>query len=408
MSGSTATPVFQVTSAGPVVPSYAACLAWAQGQAQTIWGSDVYLGNDSPDGQLITLLATAIDDCNSACLAVYQSFQPAYAQGAGLSSVVKINNIARELSSNSTVNLLLIGTVGLVLTNATAYDGTYYWTLPATVVFPSSGSITVTATCTTPGAIQANPNTVNRIGTPTAGWNSVTNPSNAAPGAPVETDAQLRIRQASSVAIAAVGLMASMYGLLLALPGVTAVTPYENDTNLTDANGLPPYNIALIVEGGDAQQIANTIYTQKNLGTPTYGTTQEFVTDPITGATKPINFFLPTDVTITVQININVANYVGYSTSIGNEIVSAVMAFINAQPQGGESGGLKYTRLYVPAQLLGPYAAPLSPADGSTYELVSVLISRTGTAGLALLDVPIAFNEQATVIAANVTLSVAG
>jgi uncharacterized phage protein gp47/JayE len=401
------TPVLQITSAGAVVPSFADCVAFATAALQGIWGADVFLGNDSPDGQLMNLLATAIDDCNNASLAVFNSFRPAFAQGAGLSSIVKINNIRRNIASNSTVDLLLVGTVGLTLTNASASDGTFFYLLPPSVTFPSSGEITVTATCTTPGAITAAPGTITRIGTPTAGWNSVTNTDSASPGAPVEDDAQLRIRQASSVAIAAVGLMASLFGLLMAIDGVTAVSPNENDTNQTDANGIPPFNIAMIVDGGDADTIAQTIYEQKNLGTPTFGTTSVAVTDPITGIIKTINFFRPTDVPITVQINISVAGYVGFSTIIGNEIVSAVVAFINAQPQGGEAGALKFTRLYVPAQLLGPFAAPASPSDGMTYELVSVLIS-SGTGELAMADIPIAFNQQATCVTSNVTLNVAG
>jgi uncharacterized phage protein gp47/JayE len=410
MSGTTvsfpATPVCQVTANGIVVPTFAACIAWATACFQLIYGSDVYLGNDSPDGQMMQLLATAIDDTNTAYLAVYNSFRPGYAQGAGLSSIVKINNLTRDVPSNSTVDLVCIGQPGGQQSGTSASDGTYRWNLPD-FDFPSGGSITLTAICATEGSITAQPDTITIISTPNQYWQSVNNPATASPGQPVETDGTLRIRQASSAANGAVGIMAALYGALLAIDGVTAVSPYENDTDLTDANGVPANSIAMIVDGGDAQTIAQTIYLKKSLGVKTFGTTSITVSDPITGIPKVINFFVPTDVTITVAVNISIVGYTGYSSAIGAEIAAAVAAFINGQPQGGENGFLKFTRLYVPAQLLGPFAAPSSPADGSTYELLSVAISKTGGGGLAEADIPIAFNQQAVCNAANnVTINV--
>jgi len=66
------------------------------------------------------------------------------------------------------------------------------WMLPSSVVIPSGGEITVTATAQNLGAILALPNTVTSIGTPTRGWQSVTNEAAAAPGAPVESDADAK------------------------------------------------------------------------------------------------------------------------------------------------------------------------------------------------------------------------
>ncbi|MGC8170052.1 baseplate J/gp47 family protein, partial [Salmonella enterica] len=69
------------------------------------------------------------------------------------------------------------------------------WNLPASVTIPPSGLITVTATCAAIGAVSAPAGTITTINTPTRGWQSVTNPADAVPGAEVESDAALRSRQ---------------------------------------------------------------------------------------------------------------------------------------------------------------------------------------------------------------------
>lgn len=393
MSGTT--PVVQVTANGLVVPAFADCLAWATAKFQGIWGADVYLGNDSPDGQLVALLATAIDDVNSAFVAVFNSFSPAFAQGAGLSSVVKINGIARDVPSFSTVDLLCVGQGGVDISNGIVSDGVNNWVLPpSTVIDPVAGQITATATCATLGAITAGAGTVDQISTIILGWQSATNLGVAVPGDPVETDSALRQRQSKSTMIPSETIMDGLVGALLALSGVTKVAPYANATNATDANGVPGNTVAMTVTGGDAVQIATVIYEKKGIGPGTYGTTTETVLDS-RGLPNVINFFRPTTVVITVQIVINVVGYTGYTTLIGQEITAAVAAYINGLNDGGENGFLRLTRLYIPAQLLGPYAAPASPGDAATYDIVYILVSRDGLPP-GSNDVQLAFNETVT------------
>lgn len=402
MSGST--PVVAITANGLVVPAYADCLAWATAQFQGIWGADVYLGNDSPDGQLVALLATAIDDVNSAFVAVFNSFSPAFAQGAGLSGVVKINGIARDVPTYSTVDLLCVGQQGTPIGGGIVSDGSNNWVLPAgTTIDPVTGQVIATATCATIGAISAGVGTVNQISTVIKGWQSATNNGVAVPGNPVEDDAQLRQRQSVSTMIPSTTIMDGLVGALLALPGVTKVAPYANATNATDANGVPGNTVAMTVTGGDAVQIATTIYEYKGIGPGTYGTTTETVLDS-RGLPNVINFFRPTTVVITVQIVINVVGYTGYTTLIGTEICQAVAAYINSLNDGGENGFLRLTRLYIPAQLLGPYATPASPNDAATYDVVYILAARSGSPPSSN-DVQLAFNETVTCDPlANVTL----
>ena len=53
--------------------------------------------------------------------------------------------------------------------------------------------------------------------------------------------------------------------------GVTRYRVYDNDTNMTDKNGIPGHSIAAIVEGGADKDIAEQIYLRKGPGGGTYG-----------------------------------------------------------------------------------------------------------------------------------------
>ncbi|WP_197419241.1 baseplate J/gp47 family protein, partial [Burkholderia sp. BDU5] len=141
---------------GITAPTYAQAFSYMQDRYRAIYGADTYLEPDSQDGQLIGVFAKAISDVNAVAIALYQSFSPATAQGAALSSNVKINGIARKVASYSSADLVLVGQAGATITNGAAKDGNgVKWMLPTTVTIPPSGTITVTATCATIGDVSA-------------------------------------------------------------------------------------------------------------------------------------------------------------------------------------------------------------------------------------------------------------
>ena len=90
-----------ITGAGISVPTYADILSSLQASVRQIYGEDIYVEPDSMDGQLLAIMAQAIYDCGQTAVAVYNSFSPQTAFGAGLSSVVKINHLARAIATNS-------------------------------------------------------------------------------------------------------------------------------------------------------------------------------------------------------------------------------------------------------------------------------------------------------------------
>ena len=199
-----------ITPTGYSAPSFADLTASVKASAQAIFGADISLDPDDQDWQFITIIMLALNAVNDLVGSGYNSFSPAYAVGAGLSSVVKINGLRRQSSSNSTAVITIVGVSGTTIVGGFLADASRNtWALPPNVVIPYTGEIAVTAVCTISGAIQAPAGTIGdpsgggAITTPTPGWQTATNPEPAIPGAPVETDAQLRLRQAASTSLPA-------------------------------------------------------------------------------------------------------------------------------------------------------------------------------------------------------------
>ncbi|EPU0672639.1 baseplate J/gp47 family protein [Klebsiella pneumoniae] len=384
-----------VTAEGISAPDYQTVLDTITGYFQQIYGSDAYLDPDSKDGQMVALVALAIHDANNTAISVYRSFSPATAVGDALTSNVKINGITRRAATNSTVDLLLTGTVGTAITNGSVRDtNSVIWNLPATVVIGTDGTVVATATCASSGAVAAVAGSVNGINTPTRGWASVTNPLAATVGIAAETDAELRVRQSQSVALASLTPFDAVDGAIANVEGVTRHKLFENDTETTDANGLPAHSISAIVEGGDATEIANTIRSTKGQGVSTYGTTAVIVTDKY-GNPYTIRFSRPVDVPIYVSITIQALT--GYSSEVGDEMKAAVAAYINSLAIGDS---VLLSRVYSPANL-----GVVSGGNARYYDIMELLIGRTAE-GVAAANVVLAYDESASCSVDNIALVV--
>ncbi len=384
-----------VTAEGISAPDYQTVLDTITGYFQQIYGSDAYLDPDSKDGQMVALMALSIHDANNTAISVYRSFSPATALSDALTSNVKINGITRRAATNSTVDLLLTGTIGTTITNGSVRDtNSVVWNLPATVVIGSDGAVVATATCANSGAVAALAGSVNSINTPTRGWVSVTNPLAATVGVAAETDAELRVRQAQSVALASLTPFDAVDGATANVEGVTRHKLFENDTETTDANGLPEHSISAVVEGGDATEIANTIRSVKGQGVSTYGTTAVVVTDKY-GNPYTIRFSRPVDVPVYVSITLKALT--GYTSDIGDEMKAAVASYINSLAIGD---GVLLSRVYSPANL-----GVVSGGNARYYDIMELLIGRSAES-VAAANVTVVYDEAVSCSVENIEITV--
>jgi uncharacterized phage protein gp47/JayE len=313
--------------------------------------------------------------------------------GSALDVVVKMNGIKRLPPVYSTCQVTLTGTAHTAINNGIVADKTgNNWSIPSPTVLDSTGTITVIATCQTPGPINANPGDINQIMTPTYGWSTVNNTAAATPGSFAETDAQLRARQAISTATPSQTILEGIKSAISSLSGVGRYQIYENDTASTDSNGLPAHSLTAVVENGADQDIAQVLFAKKAPGVATNGTTSISIVD-VYGVPSTINFYRPSYVDI--DVTINVKQLTGYTTDVTTTIQNNVATFISSLAIGDD---LAISSLWGAA--LSANAVPIKPV----FSITGVTAARHGgTQGTA--DLVIAFNEVTRGNTANITIN---
>lgn len=381
-----------VDQSGFHYPDYPTVLTYLQGEYRTIYGADTYLEADSQDGQWVAILALAMFDSMQVAAAVYNSFSPLTAQKDALSRNVKINGIARLVASYSTADLTIVGQAGTIILNGQAKDTLdQKWNLPTSVTIPVGGSIVVTATAVEIGAVSAAAGTINKIATPTLGWQTVNNLAAATIGDPVETDAELRRRQSQSTMIPSLSVMEGIVGAVISLAGVTRCRGYENDTNST-VGSLPPHSITIVVEGGSTTTIAETIAAKKTPGTTANGSTSVTVYDKY-GMPNNISFYRPTLAPIDVEVSLTAMT--GYLSTTGDAIKQATVDYMATLLIGDD---VYVSKLWTPANLDNSYLS-------GTYNVTQIRIRRSGGSWVTT-SLTLAFNEVADCALANVSLVV--
>ena len=368
-----------IDAAGLHIPSYTDIRDDLVETFKSIYGQDIYLDNDSQDYQMISAFALKTYDTMQLLQIVYNNHSPKTAVGTGLDSLVKLNGIRRKEASYSTCVLTITGTVGTEIAAGIVQDESgLLWDLPTGIIL-SREEEEVTAQCETLGAIEAPPGTITKIQNPQRGWISVTNKVAAVPGDPVETDEDLRARQTISVSIPSRNLLNGTIAGIASVDGVTRYKVYDNDTNVTDANGVPGHSIAAVVEGGLDKDIAEQIYLRKGPGGGTYGTTEYEFTN-LDGGKTMIHFFRPDYVT--VDVTVAITKGLRYTSTVADQIKTAVTDYLESLTIGDSvsiTGALAAITAVIPNR-----AQPI-------YSLKSLTIGKAGEI-LGTADVTIPFN----------------
>lgn len=396
-----------IDETGIYTPQYVEILESLMDSFRGIYGQDIDLASDTQDGQWLAILAKAIYDTNATTVSVYNAYSPTYAVGAGLSSLVKLNGLKRKIASHSSVVVELIGTVGTVIANGAVSDENgNRWLLPAYVQIPLEGFADVTATAGVVGDIRAEAGTVIYIDTPTPGWFSVNNLVPATIGAPVESDALLRQRQAVSTSLPAINPASSILAAVLAVPGVERARLYENSTDQADSLGVPAHSIAVVVEGGDTVDIANAIADHKAPGTGVYGPVQVIVND-LKGVPNTINYFVLDEKQIYFKITIQPLR--GYVSSTAILVIGSVIQYINSSRIGDP---VYHNKLFAPANLQGEaaeIATGLTQLNldqlSKTFNVIEILLSLDNI-NFAEDDLYLAFDQAGVTSSANSALTV--
>jgi len=300
---------------------------------KSIYGDDISVESDSPDGQLIGLVAQAGIDLREVLRDVHSSFDPEQAQGTILDQRVAINGIQRR-GATFTITLINI-TVDRTVTLAgldslsdsieipsgvyTVKDdaGTQFVLLASTTIGAGTHSLSFRAKDI--GAVLVAVNTITTPATAIAGVTAIGNTAGVTTqGVDEESDAALRIRREKSIAGPSMGYTDSLESAISALDGVSACNVEENTTGAVDSDGIPAHSIWVVAENGDEDEIAAAIYAKRSVGCGTYGAITKTVTRT-NGRTVQVKFDRPINVPLYIRFTISVPS----GGSIGADYLKA-------------------------------------------------------------------------------------
>lgn len=248
--------------------------------------------------------------------------------------------VTGSMAAGFTINFNGAATGGLmaqplftVATNTLLTGGSAAITITPTITQAGVDQANVTVTATSKGPTVANAGTLVNILTPVSGLTNVLNTQDATLGRNVESDNAYRVRMAQSLQIAGAGTMPAIRERLLTVAGVTSCLIYENVTDITDANGIPPHSFEAYVTGGSDAAIAAMLWQVKPAGIRTFGTSSFVIVDS-QGVSHTMYFSRPQQIDIYLAITLTVSTlFPANGTTL---VENALAAYINGLGQGGE------------------------------------------------------------------------
>lgn len=230
---------------------------------------------------------------------------------------------------------------GYLYIEAVDYFGYYNFTVSGNIQTVRVKKLTQYS-CTTFGANESAINQITAIATPVVGWLNTTNPFVADIGRLEETDDELRARFEDSKSLRGSDSVDAIYTAVYEIPGVNSIKIIENDTNVTDANGILRNSIMVIVRGGNINDIAKVIFDNKAAGVRTQGNTTVSVNDTL-GNPHNINFEVPEHQMVYINMNISVDTTFPSDGVI--QIKQALTEYFKSFDAGDD---VIYSRLYTP------------------------------------------------------------
>lgn len=240
---------------------------------KSIYGQDISLAQDTPDGQRVGIEAKQVADLQAFCLNLYNSLDPDLARGVGLDRILKIAGITRRPATRSVWDIEVTTDRSLTLTQGYTIldDIGQSWFIPSDVSL-STGATTVTFRSLDFGSVNNTSGAELNQATIVLGVTGLSAIVDPVAGVDEENDVQLRQRRNRSLQNPSYSTVGGMFARLANTPGVLDVQVYENDQDTYDAvRDITAHTIWVVIEGGTQENIAETMAKNKTSGTTMKG-----------------------------------------------------------------------------------------------------------------------------------------
>lgn len=235
--------------------------------------TDDDLPSNSPDAQMIDLVAQTTIDLQELLLSIYNQFFISNATGINLDKLGQIMGIERKqpISTEVEVSITTDRVLSLVAGFQVRDSIGNLFNLKADAELVVGVNILVFEADEI-GAIQVLPHTITESVEIIIGIIAIDNPSGQTIlGQDEETDNILRTRMLRSGNNPSQNLLGGLNSKLNNLDGVITANVYENTLDITDENGIPPHSIYCVVDGGNTNEIGEQIWINKTAGADTKG-----------------------------------------------------------------------------------------------------------------------------------------
>lgn len=275
-----------------------------------IYGYDIAVTPESQDGQRIGLEAQARKDAYDALAYAIQMHDPQYAVGKWADMIASLSGIKRGAGTYTIlpdVKIVADRIVNLKAGYTVSKDG-LNWVLDSDFQL-LAGTNYLNFRSEFYGEAPLAVNSFLEPSEVILGVKSIESTKPPLMGTLGESTASMMNRRLRRIARNNTHDREGIEASLLDIDGVIDALVLENNTNITDTNGVPAHSINAIVIGGADTDIANTILTKiKGGGCGTFGA--ETVVIPYRGANRTINFDYATvkDIEVVVTI-VRAKNY---------------------------------------------------------------------------------------------------
>lgn len=332
-----------ITETGVIVPDTETVLSELQAMMRELFGQDMDLTAETPQGRLLEMWTRNREFCIQICAMVSNMLNLNKASGFVLDDLGALFLLSRKPASNTTVSVIMSGVSGTIIPANTRLKTTagdiFVNDRSATIV---DGSAQVEYHAVETGQVPCVANTLTIILDGVNGLESVTNPDGPISlGQDLESDDSFRLRIKNGLNVNSIAILSAIKANLEKLTGVVGSYCYDNYTDqdvVVDGLTVGPHSLLAVVDGGSANEIAQVLYSKKTLGTgyiekggdnTGFDVIEEEVIDDAYGTTYKVRFIRPILTDIDIDITIKRKNYTG--NNLDGAVKTAIINFANGE-----------------------------------------------------------------------------
>lgn len=282
----TSVPPIEFTPQGPIIPSDLDILAGVQIDINYAFGGGVNPALNTPQGQLASSTAAIISDKDAEIALLCNQVDPQFATGRFQDAIARIYFLERKPATSTVVSCILTGLAGTVVPAATLAQDTSgnTYTLLAAATIGAGGTVLGSFANIATGPMACPVGTLTQVFQAVPGWDAISNPTDGALGQNVESASEFEFRREQSVALNGRGTTQAINAAVFAVANVLDCLVLDNPSVSTVLKGstnfpLAPHSLYVAVVGGIAADIAQAIWTKKDVGCSYNGNTNVTVID---------------------------------------------------------------------------------------------------------------------------------